>query len=120
MRIYLAGKIRGEAYFNVPAFRAADEKLRAEGHEVYDPMEETITEFGDAIWQTNVAGDEDIAIEHGFNRRLAMANNCEYLCLEALAIALLPGWEKSRGAKAERALAIALGLQIIYLDGATQ
>jgi len=114
-RIYLAGAIRNQPYLNVPAFRAAAEKLRAEGHEVYDPMEETITEFGDAIWQTNVAGDEDIAVQRGFNRRLAMADNCDWLCHHADAIALLPGWERSRGAKAERALAIALGLEVIYL-----
>ncbi len=38
-----------------------------------------------------------------------------YICKEADAIAMLPGWENSKGARAEWTLSIALGHTIIYL-----
>ena len=39
----------------------------------------------------------------------------EMIAMAADAIALLPGWEKSNGAKKELAAAISLGLEIILL-----
>ena len=53
---------------------------------------------------------------YGFNLREALADDCEYICRNATAIALLPGWENSKGARAEHALAVALGLECIYLE----
>lgn len=116
MRYYLAGPMRGLPLFNYPAFHAAAAKLRAQGHEVFSPAERDIQRHGKDISQGNMAGDEaQAAAEHGFNLREALRDDCEYICLHAEAIVLLAGWEKSKGAKAERALAIALGHQVIYL-----
>lgn len=116
MRCYLAGAMRGVPLFNHPAFHAAAAKLRASGHEVFSPAERNVDLHGVDISIGNMAGDEALAVEqHGFDRRTAMADGCDYICLHADAIVLLPGWERSKGAKAERALAIALGHQVIYL-----
>lgn len=116
MKVYLAGPMRGIPLFNFPAFHAAASKLRAQGHEVFNPAERDIEHHGADISAGNMEGDEQKATEQfGFSLRDAMADDCFYICKVANAIALLPGWEKSKGAKAERALGLALGHEIIYL-----
>lgn len=116
MKIYLAGPMRGIPEFNYPAFHAAAAKLREDGHHVFNPAERDIERHGTDISKGNATGDEAIATaEHGFNLREALKDDLEFICLHADAVVLLPGWEKSKGAKAERATAIALGLEVIYL-----
>ena len=108
MRVYVAGPMRGVAQFNFPAFYDAAEALRRLGHEVFNPAERDSKVGFDP---TELAGDEDLT-EHGFDLREALAADMEWISLHADAIALLPGWESSRGAQAEVALARALGLQV--------
>lgn len=116
MRIYLAGPMRGIPEFNFPAFFAAADKLRADGHIVFNPAERDNLVHGTDISKGNTTGDEAIATQqHGFNLRDALGADLAWICAEAEAIALLPGWENSKGANAERATAIALGLQVIEL-----
>lgn len=94
MRVYLAGPMRGHPNLNFPAFFEAAELLRIKGHVVFNPAE-------------NCAPDDDI--------RTCLAIDTAWICNSAEAIALLPGWENSKGAKAELALSEALGHQVIYL-----
>lgn len=116
MKIYVAGPMRGIPEFNFPAFHAAADKLRAEGHEVFNPAERDNERHGTDISKGNETGDESIAAaQHGFNLREALAADLEWICLTADAIAMLPGWENSKGATAERATAIALGHTVIEL-----
>jgi hypothetical protein len=116
MKLYLAGPMRGYPQFNFPAFHAAAAKLRAEGHDVFSPAENDNERHGKDISKDNLTGDEAVAAkEHGFNLREALAIDLSYICKEAEGIALLPGWERSKGAKAERATALALGLKVILL-----
>lgn len=116
MKIYVAGPMRGIPEFNFPAFNAAAAKLRAEGHEVFNPAEKDNERHGTDISKGNATGDESLATQqHGFNLREALALDLEFICRQADAIALLPGWENSKGANAERATAVALGLKLIDL-----
>lgn len=117
MKIYVAGPMRGIPEFNFPAFNAAAAALRAEGHEVFNPAEKDNERHGVDISKGNVAGCEDqAAAEHGFNLREALALDLDFICRQADAVALLPGWQNSKGARAELATALALGLSIRYLD----
>lgn len=116
MKIYVAGPMRGIPFFNFPAFNAATAKLREEGHHVFNPVEKDNDRHGTDISLGNETGCETLAAEqYGFNLREALYEDLKFICLEAEAIALLPGWENSKGAQAERATAIALSLEIIQL-----
>ena len=94
MRVYLAGAMSGIHRLNRPRFDREAAILRSEGHEVFNPHE---------------ACPEDTPY------REAMAIDLDWICRHADAVALLPGWSGSKGATAEREVAIALGLQIMYL-----
>lgn len=108
--------MRGISLFNFPAFAEAAAKLRAEGHVVFNPAERDNQKHGVDISRDNAAGDETQATrEHGFSLREALGADCAWICAEAEGIAMLPGWQRSRGAVAERALAEALDLPVIYL-----
>lgn len=109
MKVYLAGPMRGIPEFNYPAFRKGAADLRAAGHEVFSPAEYDERKYGRDI--SNASGSaEQAAKEHGFNIREALAEDLRWICTEADAVVCLPGWENSKGAKAERATAEAIGL----------
>lgn len=119
MKVYVAGPMRGIPEFNFPAFHAATAKLRADGWFVFSPAENDIKQHGVDVSRGNATGDETKAAkEHGFNLRVALGQDLAFICGEADAIYMLPGWENSKGARAEIATAIALGLLIIYAPGA--
>lgn len=118
MKIYLAGPMRGIAEFNFPAFYEAAHSLRNQGHEVFSPAEKDNERHGADISKGNATGSEEHAsAQHGFNLREALGLDLEYICGHADAIALLPGWEFSKGVAAEKATAEALGLKVILLPG---
>ncbi len=112
MKVYLAGPMRGLPYFNHEAFRAGAALLRSQGHEVFNPVESSESLYGPDIYRNSPAGDESIA---GIDGRKVFFLDLEFICKHADAVALLPGWERSKGATAERATALALGLELIHL-----
>lgn len=116
MKLYLAGPMRGIPYFNYPAFKDAASRLRADGHYVFSPAERDVERLGVDISTNNVQGSNGQAeSEYGFNLREALNDDLAFICLHADGIALLPGWQNSKGANAELATAQALGLEIIEL-----
>lgn len=94
MLIYLAGPMSGLPDWNYPAFHAAAAELRATGHEVVNPAE--VNPDTTTPWAT-----------------------CLRQCLIELArcegIAMLPGWDRSKGARLEHHVATELGMPAIYL-----
>lgn len=113
MLIYLAGPMRNIKDFNFPAFFDAQYALEAQGHKVYNPAHRDVTRCGLATFQSETGDLKDIKSGF-FSLRDAMAHGLKYICEHAEAIVLLPGWEKSKGACAEKAVAEALGLQVLY------
>lgn len=113
MKIYVAGPIRGKPNFNCDEFDKYAELLRAQGHEVFNPIQHTRELYGEHIYDHNPDGDEELA---GIDGRLVFSDDMDYICNEADAVALMPGWSKSKGARAEYATAIALGIKVIFLS----
>ena len=106
---YVAGPMRGIPEFNFPAFDAATEELRALGARVFNPAERDREVGFDA--KGMMGTDAELAAAN-FNVREAFEADTSFICTEATHIYMLPGWSRSTGATAERALAIALGLTI--------
>lgn len=96
MKVYVAGPMSGLPEFNYPAFFAAAKRLAAIGHEPINPA--------------RLAGREECKTWLDFMRAslldLAVADG----------IALLPGWQDSRGAALERRIGEDLGLDVRRLD----
>ena len=115
MNYYLAGPMRGLPKFNFPAFMAAAASLRKKGHKVFNPAERDIKVHGKDI-ASSPTGNIKTAERKGFNLRKALAADLKYICLKADTVVLLPGWETSKGAKAEKATADALGLDVVLYE----
>lgn len=92
-RIYIAGPMTGLPDLNFPAFHAAADRFRRAGWTVSNPAE-------------NFGGRTDLPREQYLRADVAMLVDCD-------AIALLPGWEDSRGAQLEYLLARELGLAVL-------
>jgi hypothetical protein len=106
MKIYIAGPMTGIKYFNAPAFADAAFRLRLVGYDVFSPAENDINngfELG------KMTGHEALT-DHGYSLREALKQDLAWICDNAEGIAVLPGWEKSKGVAAEIALATALGI----------
>lgn len=112
--VYLAGPMSGLPNFNSPAFDYAAKKLREQGYVVFSPAEWDREVYGEGIKQ-NLTGDIAVAASAGFSLQETMEADTRWICRHATAIALLPGWEKSKGVGVELALARYLGLTVIEL-----
>lgn len=104
-RIYLAGPMSGYPNFNFSAFHAAAALLRHQGAFVFSPAENDLVLYGSDFLEHPERADF----------RKCMEDDLRWICRYADAIALLPGWEKSKGVGVEKTLADALNLEVIYI-----
>jgi hypothetical protein len=109
MKLYLAGKMRGQKFYAFPQFDYAKADLEACGHVVVSPADLDRETGFDAL---RLPEDTDwTAIPKGFDfeacrrRDLVAIDGCE-------AIVLLVGWRDSLGAKAELAYALWAGKDV--------
>lgn len=111
MILYVSGPMRGYPEFNFPAFREAAQRLRSMGHEPLSPAERDERNGFDP---TGLTGFENLS-RLGFSLRGALAADCRMICEEADGVVVLDGWQNSKGATAEVALARALGLPVLKI-----
>ncbi len=109
--VYIAGPMRGIPQFNFPAFYRAEALLNLRGHRAINPAElDQQAGFDPATLPEDYDWQNLDAI--GFSLRDAAKRDLMAIIESATAILLLPGWENSKGARAERAVAEWLGLRV--------
>ncbi|WP_237673492.1 DUF4406 domain-containing protein [Vreelandella profundi] len=92
-RIYISGPMTGLPGLNFDAFNLTAHQLRALGYEVVNPAE---TE----------TGTEDLSWEEYLKQDLQQMLTCD-------TIALLPGWQTSKGAHLELHVAHRVGMTVV-------
>lgn len=106
MRVFIAGPMRGLPQYNFPAFYAAEETIAAAGHEVMNPARLDDEDGFDRDYE--YAHDEMAEMIRSFaSRNAAKLAQCD-------AIALLPDWDVSEGAKLDLAFAQYLGIEVLW------
>lgn len=93
MKVYVSGPITGVADLNRDAFKAAETALRVHGYDPLNPHE-VIPNSDTASWEECLRAD--IA---------ALVTECD-------GIALIDGWETSRGSKLEIQVGMALNMKV--------
>lgn len=101
-RIYLAGPMTGLPQFNYPAFIAAAASLRGDGYDVVSPAELDDPDDRAAA----LASPDGSALRYTLAQAKTwgdfLARDVKLLADDGVrAIVVLPGWEKSRGARLE-------------------
>ena len=99
-KVYIAGPMRGLPDFNYPAFRFAASILRAEGWHVENPAE-----IGEGFGTPEQINADPALLAAVMAADLHALKKCD-------AVYLLPGWEKSIGAKKELYTALDLRLDL--------
>ena len=117
MKIYISGPMTGLPENNYPAFHEAARTLRAKGHKVVNPAE--IHPHG---WLRRLLHRVLRVLRLVRGKQLA-PTWADYMradiraLLDCEAIALLPGWDQSRGARCEVSIAEDLGMRRVEIGG---
>jgi len=113
--LYIAGPMRGIAFFNYPMFDRVAKNLREAGNEVISPADEDRKQDGFDPFANPEYRIPDACVfpkEMDFHKTVRRCLDAVLRCDE---IVLLPGWEKSNGAVAELTLAMWLGKRVRHL-----
>ena len=116
-KVYLCGPMANLPYFNFPAFFDAEKQLRDRGYEVFNPAKKDIEIFGEGIANcpTGTHEEAERIVGRPVTYEECLRIDLNWILDYADCIALLPGWENSRGCKVEQALAECLDLEVINL-----
>jgi hypothetical protein len=110
VRVYVSGPIGGRVEGNYPAFVAAAEMLRSQGHEVVVPHDLGADHQGPCTRgkETGIADDPHVYGCYLVRDMVELAQ-CD-------ALYALVDWQESPGGRAEMAFAQALKLEIVYQE----
>jgi Domain of unknown function (DUF4406) len=107
-KAYLAGPITGKQDYNIPLFDHVANKLREAGYEVFNPLDLSRQRFGQDLAEWKALSPEE---EHKAYRAL-MAIQLHWIATNADVMFMLPGWERSFGARAENETALACKIMV--------
>jgi hypothetical protein len=114
VRIYIAGPMTGIPQFNIPAFDAAADHLRSLGHDVVSPAELDDPETRAAAL-ISPDGAPGAGSANGETWGDFLARDVKLITDGGIeAIAVIPGWDRSRGARLETFVGYLNGLPTYY------
>lgn len=120
MKIYLSGPMTGIPRFNFDLFDEVAAELRADMNVVFSPADNDrlrLAQVGiNDITQVKGFAEGNVALynEHsGVATDSLLTDDLNFILNEADAIVLLPGWEKSTGARWERTVAESVHVPIL-------
>lgn len=108
-RVYIAGPMRGYKGYNYPAFDSARDDLKAKGWDVISPAD---------MDRKGGFDPDTLPDDHDWSKwpDALDAENTIIGCFASLmtcdVVVMLQGWQQSKGATAERAIALWLGLDV--------
>ena len=112
MKYYLAGPMTGIPQFNYPAFDEAAKFLRASEYDVVSPAE-----LDDPETRRMAMSSPDGALGSGCVNDETwgdfLSRDVKLIADECKGVIVLPGWEKSRGARLEVFVALLCGYEIL-------
>ena len=112
LRIYVAGPMESVGgNWNFPLFDYAAECLRRIGCEVFNPADHIRDVFG-SLEAVKTMDKATLKLA----RKDGLLDEIRWIHDFAELVYLLPGWEKSSGATAERAFALAVKIPVIEAD----
>lgn len=108
LRIYIAGPMESAGgNWNMPLFDYVAKKLRERGCEVFSPADHIREMHGDLETVKSLAPEL-----RKLARREALKDEICWIIDNAQLVFMLPGWERSPGATSERAVALAVGIEV--------
>ncbi len=115
--LYIAGPMSFRPKFNFPAFDAASNDLRARGWKIVSPAELDDPEVRESAL-ASPDGDPTASTPKDETWGDFLARDVKLVADEVDGIAVLPGWEGSRGARLETFVAFLCGKPIYYYSKA--
>ena len=101
--LYIAGPMQGYENYNTAAFDEVARAVESSFDLVFNPAQ---SERSKEVVAKGRMTNEDY--------RACMKEDLSWIADNATHIYMLKGWENSKGARAEHALAVCLGLRIMY------
>lgn len=124
LTVYLAGPMSGYPQFNYPAFHKAAKELRDAGYTVVSPAEQDPPDMQkEAMQSVDGLVDGKMPIDNpgttitGETWGDCMARDVKLIFHQCDGVVVLPGWEKSRGARLEVFLANLCGRSVNVYRG---
>lgn len=103
MRLYICGPMTGKPEYNYPAFDEARDLLKSLGHEAISPAD--ITRAYWYNWHGVEFDPKTMSCEYGSKDTLKLIERDIDTVIWSEGLVLLPGWESSKGACREVAIA---------------
>ncbi len=112
LRVYVAGAMESAGgNWNMPLFDFVTQKLREAGCEVFNPAEHIREKHGslENVLKLSKADGRRA-------RRQAIRDEILWIMDNAQLLVMLPGWERSSGATAERAVALSINIEVREIE----